>query len=118
MTVAEVFTAHVHFEDKSLKCVEFTVIEGKGQPLLGKGTAIELGVLRLGPEIKAVDDVKGKYPELFKGVGKLKDFQLEIPTDTSVDPVIQPMRRIPFNLREKLEEKINELERMDIIEKV
>ena len=35
-------------------------------------------------------------------MGKLNDFQLEIHVDNSVKPVIQPVRRILFHLREKL----------------
>ena len=33
-------------------------------------------------------------------------------------PVVQPLRRPPFNLRDKIEKKLDELESMDIIEKV
>ncbi|XP_033107927.1 uncharacterized protein LOC117109652 [Anneissia japonica] len=54
---------------------------------------------------------------VIKGIGKLKDFQLEIPIDETVSPVAQSLRRIPFNLREKLENKLDELEKLDVIEK-
>ncbi|XP_063418425.1 uncharacterized protein LOC134701188 [Mytilus trossulus] len=49
---------------------------------------------------------------------KLVDFQLKIPIDKSIQPVIQPLRRIPYHLRGKLEEKLNELVEQDIIEAV
>ena len=52
------------------------------------------------------------------GVEKLKSFQLEIPIDPEVKPVIQPLRRIPFNLRDKVEKTLNELLDLDIIERV
>ncbi len=38
--------------------------------------------------------------------------------DQTVQPVAQPLRRIPFNLRGPVEEKIKELLEMDIIEEV
>lgn len=57
------------------------------------------------------------YDKRFQGIGKLKDFQLEIPIDTSVSPVAQQPRRIPLSQRAKLAEKQEELERLDIIEK-
>jgi hypothetical protein len=44
-----------------------------------------------------------RFPKAFTGVGKLKDFQLRIPIDETVELVIQPIRRIPYNLREKLD---------------
>jgi hypothetical protein len=55
---------------------------------------------------------------LFSGVGKLKNFQLRIPIDETVEPVIQPIRRIPYHLREKLDRNFNELVDLDIIEPV
>lgn len=59
-----------------------------------------------------------KFPKVFLGVGKLVDFQLKIPIDKSIQPVIQPLRRISYHLRGKLEEKLNELVEQDIIEAV
>ena len=38
--------------------------------------------------------------------------------DESVRPVIQPHRRIPFHLRQKVEKELANMEAMDIIEKV
>ena len=35
-----------------------------------------------------------------------------------VAPVVQPLRRPPFDLRDKIEKKLDELESTDIIEKV
>jgi hypothetical protein len=94
--------------------------------LLGKTTAISLGILKIGVPQESVNSVsddrkaiiKQKFPKCFEGVGKLKDFQLKIPIDESVKPVIQPIRRIPFLLREKLDRKLEELQQFDIIEKV
>lgn len=37
---------------------------------------------------------------------------------SEVNPVAQHTRRVPFNLREKFEQRVQELEQMDIIEKV
>lgn len=53
---------------------EFMVIKGNGEPLLGKKTAIKLGVLKIGENVSAVTDIKDslqlQYPDVFKGVGK------------------------------------------------
>ena len=101
---------------------EFFVLEEKGKSLLSRNTAIELGVLRLGPvepdTISQVENLKEKYPKCFEGLGKLKDFQLKLPIDKDVKPVIQAGRRIPYQMRDKLEKKIKELEAKDIIESV
>ena len=46
LTVIRTFTANVNVAGKYVT-TEFTVIEGKGEPLLGRKTAMELGVLKL-----------------------------------------------------------------------
>jgi hypothetical protein len=51
-------------------------------------------------------------------VGKLKNFQLKLHIDEDVVPVAQSVRRIPYSVRKKVEDKISELENLDIIEKV
>ncbi|XP_061195212.1 uncharacterized protein K02A2.6-like [Saccostrea echinata] len=123
LKVAGIFTAAVKYNQIVIPDVEFVVIEGKGQALLGRDTAVQLGVLQIVSSIsEAVNTdnrtVFEKYPKCFKGVGKLKSFQLEIPIDPDVEPVIQPMRRIPYSLRDKLDKKLDELLDLDIIERV
>lgn len=99
---------------------EFIVIKGNGEPLLGKKTAIKLGVLKIGET--AVTNIKDslqlQYPNVFKGVGKVNTKQVSLYIDPKVRPVAQPLRRIPYNLREAVEKKIKELTDMDIIERV
>ena len=48
----------------------------------------------------------------------MKDFQVELHIDSSVPPVTQPHRRIPFHLRKKLDAELDKLERQGIIEPV
>ena len=90
--------------DRSARA-EFLVIEGRGVSLLGKTTATELGVLKIGVDVAMVtvkaDNLKQHYPEVFEGVGKLKNKQISLDIDPTVKPVAQPYRRVPFNLREK-----------------
>lgn len=56
--------------------------------------------------------------DVFTGIGKLKDFQLKLHIDEQVQPVAQPLRRPAFSLKEKIEKKLDELLREDIIEQV
>ena len=55
---------------------------------------------------------------MFKGVGKLKDYQLKIHIDPKVKPISQKARRLPFSIRDKVKKKLDELEKLDIIERV
>ena len=54
---------------------------------------------------------------MFREAGKLKGFQLDIPINQNVNPVAQPMRRVPFSMRDKLEQKHNELVDLDVTER-
>ncbi|KAK3717696.1 hypothetical protein QZH41_001100 [Actinostola sp. cb2023] len=106
---------------KSETQAEFIVIDGTGEPLLGRETASELGVLKIGVNVMSVNEdvpVMDKYKEVFKGVGKLKDYQLKLHIDPNVTPVAQQARRVPYSLKDKVQEKIDELVELDIIEPV
>ena len=95
-------------------------MDGKGHSLLGQETATKLCILRIGPETvnKVSKSILDEYQDVITGFGKLKNFQLDIPIIDEVNPVVQPVRRIPFHLRSKLEAKLDELEALDVIEKV
>jgi len=103
---------------------EFCMINGKGDPLLGRETATSLDVLKIGIDIAAVNTssqtigevLQEKYPIVFSGVGKLKDRAVQLHIDPNVKPVAKPIRRTPFSPRSKVEEKIQELINLDIIE--
>ena len=105
---------------------DFVVIDGDGRTLLSRDTAEKLNLLRIGPihsvnsvEVETTDqDIRDKYQELLTGVGLLKGYELKLNSDTSVKPVAQPVRRIPFGVREKVEKKLDELLTCGIIEEV
>ena len=98
--------------------------------LLSNKTSKELGVQKIGVDsgmpVNACRPSPGdkwlylqdKYPNIFNNLGKLKDYQLKLHVDESVQPIIQSNRRIPFSRCEKVSKKLKELEKLDIIEKV
>ena len=103
--------------------VNFLVLEGEGKPILGTETLTKLGILKIEPEINnlfkdnSTAEIVDRYKSLFKEIGKLKDFQLKIPIDSSIEPVCQTARRVPYHLRDKLSQILKELEELDIIQK-
>ena len=128
LQVAGMFTTEVSLRESVLSGVEFVVIENEGHALLGRETAISVGVLKLGAHVYSLevstDGAKGeasifeKFPGCCEGIGKLTDFQLIVPIDPQVQPVAQPIRRVPYHLRDKLSTKLDEHVKLDIIEKV
>ncbi|XP_028405743.1 uncharacterized protein LOC114528313 [Dendronephthya gigantea] len=127
--VAGTFVSEIVCEASGEKCTdEFTVIKGAGKPLLGKCTAEKLKVLHVGPlyEVQVCSiaaegsdkDIHKEYSDVFEGVGKLKDYQLKLHINKEVKPVAQGVRRLPFGLRDKVDQKLDDLLAKDIIEEV
>ena len=106
------------------------ILVRQGRCILGNVIARELGVLHIGPPVAprgtSCDEVQGdiddqhkaKYPKMFEGIGKLKDFQLKLHVNANVPLMAQTLRRVPFALHEKVTAKIGELLKEDIIGKV
>ena len=105
----------------------FYIIGGNNDSLLSYDTSVQLDLI---PEINSVHEenknnlggnvqyLLRKYPELFQGIGKLKDTKIKLHIDENVPHVAQHHRRIPFHMREKVEKELERLEKSDIIEKV
>ncbi|CAB4017703.1 Hypothetical predicted protein, partial [Paramuricea clavata] len=55
-------------------------------------------------------------PHLFQGLGKLKDYHVQLHIDEGVPPVSQPHRRVPFHVRKQLEEQLSQDEKLGVIE--
>ena len=64
-----------------------------------------------------MESLKAKFPGVFSGAGRLKNYQLKLHIDPQVTPVVQKMRRIPFSLKNKVTAKVNELLENGIIER-
>jgi hypothetical protein len=123
MTVRGVFKATLEAKRK-FTADDIYVVQGQCGSLLSYNTASELDLVKV--DVNAVrsaeqDDItveklEAKYPQLFCGVGKLKNHEVELHIDPTVKPVAQPHRRIPFHLRKQVEEELKSLLDQDIIE--
>ena len=68
--------------------------------LLSSSTAMDLGLVSLhlntfSRNDTQIDEILNKYPEVFDGLGKLKDDTVTLSIDHSQTPKIQPRTRIP-----------------------
>ena len=105
-----------------ISCAKFYVVPGPGGSLLGYKTAEDLGLLTIACTNCILDtntrQLVSEYQDIFDGIGKLKDVQVRLHIDTSVVPVKQPHRHIPFHMRSQVDAELDNLECQDIIEKV
>ncbi|XP_055628651.1 uncharacterized protein LOC129770061 isoform X2 [Toxorhynchites rutilus septentrionalis] len=116
--VTNMFDAEISICDgsKQLETVaRFYVVKDGPQPLLGKNTAKQLGVLIVGLPSKQETvqhvDISRPFPSI-RGV------KIHIPVDMSVEPVAQRFRRLPFATLQRVDGKLKELLSKDIIERV
>ena len=109
------FTSTVECGDNQIQDV-FFVVSGQHGCLLSVKASTTLGLIKVADHV--CNSVEAdKYPTVFKGIGKLKDVEINIHIDESVPPVAQRHRRIPFQQRKMVEQEIDNLLENDIIER-
>ncbi len=122
LDIVGTFTTEITYNDRTVES-KFRVVKGGTDTLLSFGTAKALGLIEITYSVGVSvdnpgDDLLRKYEDRFTGIGKLKDASCTLHIDTSVQPVAQPHRRIPFHLRQKVATELTRLQELDIIEPV
>ena len=88
--------------------------------ILSKNSSVTLGLLAVKESVNVVssstESIINKFPEVFTGLGKLKDYKLKLYVDKTVPPVIQPARKEPYHKRVKIGEAIDKLLADGVIE--
>jgi len=107
---------------------KFHVAKGKYSSLLSTTTAEALDLLRVGIPISAtsqqiqrqfanvtsdttlsLNSVLDKHKNIFKGIGKFKNFQVKLHVNPKDIPVQQPVRCIPYHTRKKATAELQHL---------
>jgi hypothetical protein len=126
LTITQRIVTTVSAHGKSANA-EFLIVPGNDIALLGRKTATDLDLLRIGPPAQVnaatdqspdVQELLRKYPGIADGIGKLKDYQVKFHIDDSVQPIARRHNRVPFHLRDKVSGEIAKLLNADIIEPV
>lgn len=120
LKLTSIFDAEIVVQDSGNVLKEiatFYVIEKGQQPLLGKETAMKMGLLLVGLPSMHTTQVRNittrgiQFP-------KIKDVKVRLPIDENVRPVRQPVRRVPLAHLSTVKEKLDEMLSQSIIEKV
>ena len=116
----------VTYNDRTVP-VEFYVLPGSCQPILEGTKEVHLQIILTDNKDEAVfnpvkmidtDESKGEfafdiasiiqpYPDNFKGLGKMKNYQVKLYSDENVKPVAVPPRAIPYHLRARVADFID-----------
>lgn len=107
---------------KEQTTANFYVADEIGKILLGYETATALGVLKIGHKTDQqnlnVNSIDSKTKNETKEFPKIKGVVIDIPIKTDIKGVVQPYRRVPAPLEKVVDNKIDEMLRQGIIEKV
>ena len=89
------------------------------QNLLSSHSAEELGMITFNFTFHVSVPISDEFPSLFDGkMGNISGAIINLYTESSVPPVTQRHRRIPFHVRKDVEAEVKRLREMDIIEEV
>ena len=92
--------------------------------LISATTAQELGLVSLhinklsNTQDHKLDNILNKHAKVFHGLGKLKGDKVKLNIDKNHPPRAQQQRRIPYHIREKVQNALEQLEKENIIERV
>ena len=96
------FEGEIECQQAKRQNVTVQVLRGNHGSLLSYKTASALGILDLHiNEIKESSlshDIEKKFPDLFNGIGRLKDVEVQLHIDSTLEPVTQRARQIPFHI--------------------
>ena len=130
------FQALVQTKKRYTVATFFVVSDENSGNLMSAQTAQELGLISLHlntvsakaalrdkpilpvTKDKALSEILAQNIAVFDGLGKLKENKIVLNIDETVQPTVEPQRRVPYHIREKVKVAIKELEKDGIIEKV
>ena len=126
------FQAVVETKKRYAVATFFVVNSSNSGNLLSAQTAQELGLISLNlcklavanksnllqTSDKALSSSLDKHSNVFNGLGKLKNQQITLNIDETVQPTEEVQRHIPYHIREKVKHAIHQLAADDIFEKV
>lgn len=113
--------------------IEWHIISGSCEPIISGKASTQLDIIQFNskppafqplnmienqnPEVKqSIQSILAQYPEVFTGVGKLRNHQVKLHVDQSVKPVNVPPRLVPYHLKDRVNKAIAEMIEHNIIE--
>ena len=122
LTVKGMFEAILNYHQMHHKETVY-VIDGQSTSLLGREACERLGLVtcqvKNQMEVKKSSNVLNNFPELCRGLGKLKGYTYEISLRPDSKPVcLYTPRRVPLPLRDKTKAKLKEMVLQGVISPV
>lgn len=113
------FEAEVEFGGRKVKTT-ISVAKGSDRCLLGYEIISRLKIVKIVNSVEpvSIENLKKRFPKVFSDkLGKLKDYEVKLDIDESIEPVYMKHQRVPFHMRKQLEEVIQKGIENDVFEK-
>ena len=115
---------------------EFPILPGSCDPILDGNKAEQLKIISFdiddnhifnpvliissqekdGEFINNICSILNHYPQNFKGLGKLRNYQVKLYTDNSIKPVAIPPRSVPHHVKARVSDAIDYILKEGVIE--
>ena len=118
------YVGPVRYKDE-IANVAIYVVKGEVEALLSGAASEALGIISFHGDGEVRRSVAedpsnqvyfSKFPSLFSGVGKMKNYKVKFHIDPNVPPVAHPKRSAPYHLQGKLDKEIERMEKAGVIE--
>ena len=110
--------------------VNWHIISGSCEPILSGNAALQLGIIQFNKSVDTfqpilmmkkengenLQKILAEYPDIFNGLGKLKDYKVKLHCNPEVKPVNVPAHPFPYHLQERAQAAIDEMIKQDVIE--
>ena len=109
-------TLSVGLSKRRIRETVYVTAEGRQDSILSCKAALGLHLIKLDKSVQ--QSINNIGNNTTKPIGKIKGVNIKLHIDMDIKPVAPPHRRIPYHLRDKVEEEIQRLEDIDVIERV
>lgn len=92
-------------------------------PIIGWNSCEKLGIVKRiftiqdDQKERSVQNIVANYSNTFEGLGCLQ-YKAHLDIDPNVTPKVCPVRRIPYSLEKRLKDELDNMEKLNVIEKV
>ena len=109
----------LYVENNKSYPILFIVADIDSQPILGLKTSRQLNLIQriMKIEKEEIPNYINKFDDCFGNMGCLGE-KYHVVVDKNVPPVVNPPRRIPVALKERVEKELDRMEKMEIIERI
>ena len=106
--------------DSKVCDVKFYVAPVKAQAILGVNDCVQLGLVKrvctLQPELLTKETIRDNYPNCFRGLGNLGRYHITMVDNCT--PVVNPPRRVPHSLKQRLHHALDKNMKSGVLVKV